>query len=236
MSPKFRRVTTAAAAAAATLLVAAPALAHPSFNPNTITAGEKHTLDFVIPHGCVPGGGAPAEGQQASPTIALSVKIPTDQVASISPFELEGWSTTPQATQWTWSEPINPTTDPIVFQIDIELLPDADGVVYFTVAQDCEEGSTLWIAKEGEDGDPAALLYTGDAVGTTDHGDGGDHSMTEDGEAVDGEHDDDAMAEGEHAVDGEHAASEGAAPLDGGLVILVVLLLAGGLTAIMKMD
>lgn len=238
MSALSRRLTLATATGAATLLLAAPALAHPSFNPNTVTVGERHTLDLVIPHGCVPGGGAPAEGEAASPTIAVSVKVPTEQLSFIAPRQPEGWSMSPQATSFTWDQPVAPTTEPITFQIDVEVSSDAGDVVYFTVAQDCEEGSTLWAAHEGEEGDPAALLFVGASTGTTEHDTDHGAADGEHSDMTDGEHADEMAADGDmdHAMD--DAAAEAAAPAsyEVSLLILVLVLLIGGIGGILKMD
>lgn len=242
----FRRpLATVATAVGATLLLAAPAAAHPSFNPNTVPAGERHTLELVIPHGCVPHSGAPAEGEEASPTVALSVEVPESGVAFIAPHAVEGWTVSTSANAFTWSDDGGSTTDPITFTVDVELAADVADAVHFSVAQDCTEGSMLWAAAPGRDGEnPAAVLLVGDAVGTTevDHGDGdhGDGGTTDehaadasgDGHADDAEHGD---ADMEHAAADGHGDS-GPAPLDGGLVLLVLVLFVGGMAAILKMD
>lgn len=235
-----RPFATTAAVAAATLLLAAPASAHPAFNPNTIPAGERHTVSLVIPHGCVAHDGAPEAGEETSPTVALSVQVPEAGVSFIAPHAVEGWAVSTSANAFTWEDDGGATTDPITFTVDVELQPDVAEAVWFTVAQDCVEGSTLWIASPTTEGDnPAAVLHVGDGVGNTEVEHGGEHGAEgsgASGEAADDGHDGvedghDELAAGEG---GDHAAAP--ASLDGGLVLLVLVLFVGGMAAILRMD
>ncbi len=248
MHRTIRRLATVSAAALACVLVAGPAMAHPAFNPNTVPAGETHTLNLVVPHGCTASGGAPAEGEETSPTVALSVQRP-EGVMTLAPHEVDGWTLRTGQNAFTWSDAGGSTTDPITFVVDVEVAPGAPGQIDFFVAQDCEQGSILWndVTPE-EGGNPPAILLVGDAVGTTEV-DHGDHETTEggtadgehdaaDGDMAEGEHDaaDGDMAEGEHSGDMEAAAAEtGSGQLPGGLVVLVLVLFAGGFAAILKM-
>lgn len=231
-------------------LVAAPALAHPSFNPNALTVGESHDIDFVIPHGCTAGGGAPDEGEETVATNRVDIEL-NAEVASFVAHSAEGWETTTEGAVVSWLDTGGATIDPIIYPVTLQLSDQlATGhTTYLSVLQSCVDGSSiLWQAQADEAGSPAAILKVADEVGEASHGDHGG------GEHGDGEHSMDDMADGEHSMDGE--ATDGEAMDDmaedgdvlaadevtekgddtfGLLALLVFLMLVVGLTLIIRM-
>lgn len=191
-----------AATTAATLLPAATALAHPSFNPNDLPAGDRYDVDFVVPHGCGTEGGMPEEGAAASPTVEIAVEL-ADGLTAIEPRAVDGWTTRVdeqdgEPTGVTWLDDGGATTEPIVLPVTVEIAGEVDAQVDVPVYQACENGEDFrWIGTpEAEAEYPAARLFvaahgsdpgpaSADPDGGSDHGgDGGDMGGTDHGGAT----------------------------------------------------
>lgn len=226
-----RRLATLAATASGLLLLASPAFAHPSFNPNQVTAGEQFEVDLVIPHGCAAGGGMPSEGEEASPTIRIDLQVP-DTAHVVEVAEHRGWKVTQDTDAITWSDDGGATNEPLVFPLSLEIDSGftEDTTLYWTILQTCQEGSTLWIA-QGEDGEasPAAVMLVAAGVGGVDQ-------VDEDPEGGD--------ATAPAPVD-EHDAADatgipaGAEETDDGygfLVLFTLVMVVLGVVGILRMD
>jgi uncharacterized protein YcnI len=156
------------------LASAATALAHPSFNPNAIPAGEAVASQLVIPHGCAVDGGRPTGGEAALPTVRFDLQY-TDQVA-IVPGEVEGWSVADDGEAIVWTDAGGASTEPILLPVTLTVTSGSAGdQLYLAAYQECEGGGSFrWIARPGEDGDPAVRIeLTSGATGTVEIDDDG---------------------------------------------------------------
>ncbi len=136
-----------AVTAALVLAPATAALAHPSFNPNAIPAGEAVESVLVVPHGCAPGGGVP-DGDGV-PTTRFDLGH-TEQVGAT------GRGGTPR-----WTDAGGATSEPIELPVTITVADGAEGDEIFLPAfQECEDGSShRWVATPDDaEGDPAVKL------------------------------------------------------------------------------
>lgn len=163
-----------AVSAGIVLMSASAALAHPSFNPNAIPAGEAVASQLVIPHGCAVDGGRPTGGEAALPTVRIDLQY-TEQVA-IVPGEVDGWSVANDGDAIVWTDAGGATTEPILLPVTLTVASGAAGdLLYLAAYQECEGGDSFrWIALPGEDGDPAVKIeLTSGATGTVEIDDDG---------------------------------------------------------------
>lgn len=250
----MHRSTVVATLVAGLLAIPTAALAHPSFNPSSIPAGEAVDAMLVVPHGCAPGGGMPDsdDGAEASPTVELAVQ--QQEGVTLTPGDVEGWDVTDDGEAWVWTDAGGATTDVLQFPVTITLDAGlaAGDRLYLKAFQECADGNAFqWIGTPDEDAEwPAVLLEasdggTGEAEAdegmAMDHdgmdmGDDGDMDM-EDSD-MDMESDDDmAMDDGMDMEDSDDMAMDDAATEDDGglptglvvVVALVVLAAAAGL-------
>lgn len=155
-------------------LLAAPALAHVTFETAEAKAGSTYKAVLRVPHGC---------GDQA--TLAVRVQIP-DGFYNVKPMPKAGWTletvTGAYAKPWDnhgtvmtegvrevhWTEGNLPNAfyDEFVFRGSFGAdLPE--GPVYFPVVQECADGEEAWIDvtgnPEAEMPAPAVTLGAGTA-------------------------------------------------------------------------
>lgn len=159
------------------LVPATAALAHPSFNPNAVPAGEAVESTLVVPHGCAPGGGMP-DGDSV-PTTRLDLGY-TDQVV-IEPADVEGWEVTDDGEAIVWTDAGGATTEPIELPVTVTVTDGAEGDEIFLPAyQECEDGSSFrWVATPDEgDGYPAVKLELTSGPPATVEVEEGDHGTS----------------------------------------------------------
>lgn len=167
-----------AAIAVLVLVPSTAALAHPSFNPNAIPAGEPVESVLVVPHGCAPGGGMP-DGDGV-PTTRFDLGH-TDQVV-IEPRDVEGWDATDDGEAIVWTDAGGATSEPIELPVTITVTDGAEGDELFLPAfQQCEDGSThRWVATPDEtEGDPAVKIELTSGPPATVEVEGGDHGASQ---------------------------------------------------------
>jgi uncharacterized protein YcnI len=234
----MNRTTRLAVLTAALTLLPTVALAHPSFNPNQVPAGEPVEAVLVVPHGCAPGGGMPDGDALAT----IRVSLEHQDAVTVEGHDIDGWDVADDGEAVVWSDAGGATTEPISLPVTLVVAPDtAVGDLYLSVFQECEDGESFrWIGTPEAEADwPAVLLeVTEGEVGTAEtvdehSSDGDDMDMAEgeaDGEGV-GEDVMDATSDGAAALTGEEA-DDGIAV---GIVIALVavaLLIVGGLVAV----
>lgn len=168
--------------AALTLLPATAALAHPSFNPNQVPAGEPVDAVLVVPHGCSTGDEVMPEEGRAVPTTRFDLQV-VDGV-TIEPGEVDGWQAEDDGEAIVWTADGGATTDPIEFPVTLTVEGDPGDELALAAFQECEDGSSYrWT--EGSDSTPAVVLeLTAGATGNddvdmegTDHVAGGTEGM-----------------------------------------------------------
>lgn len=155
-----RPVRLAALTAALILLPATAAWAHPGFDPSAIPAGEPVETTLDVAHGCAPGGGAPDDGGEVLPTTLFALDH-TDQVRVV-PGDIDGWEATDDGDAIVWTADGGAEPAPS-FPMTITVTRGNPGEpVYLDGYQECDSGDTTqsfrWIARPGEEGDPALRL------------------------------------------------------------------------------
>lgn len=223
------------------VLTATAALAHPSFNPNELPAGEAVDAVLVVPHGCNPEGGMPEEGA-ASPTILFDLQL-TDRVVEFEAHEIEGWSIeriSDAEVRWTATD--GGTTDPIEFPVTITIDGPVGEQIHLSAFQECEQGAFRWIGTPDDEAEfPAVeLTPTESRIGTSTPAGSADEDHADGHDAHDEEEHEDDMAhddEPSDAVtdDGTAAAEESAeATADEGVswvVVALIIVVLGGAAA-----
>lgn len=155
-----RPVRLTAATVALLVLPATAAWAHPGFDPSAIPAGEQVETTLHVAHGCAPGGGAPDDGGEALPTTLFALDH-TDQVR-VEPSDVDGWEVTDDGDAIVWTADGDAEPAPS-FPMTITVITGATGeTIYLDAYQECATGDTTqsfrWIARPGEEGDPALKL------------------------------------------------------------------------------
>jgi len=145
-------------AAISLVIMTLPASAHVVFNEAQAVAGEFHTAQFRVTHGC-----------EGTPTHTVTIEIP-DGVSRVSPRHLTGWEVKVQmrplvkpvilhgfevtetvgSVTWTGGSFPNHTYEQFELRM---MMPDESGKrLDFKVKQICERGEIYWqeIAKPGK--------------------------------------------------------------------------------------
>ncbi len=155
MPRTHRTVITTVAALA---LWAAPAAAHPSFDPNQVPGGEPVEARFVIPHGCGEGGGMPHDGG-GLPTQVVELQLP-EAVIIFDAHPVAGWVVTREENVVRWSADGRATTEPLVFDVTFSVAGSADETVYLAAYQGCDGGEFRWIGTPDAEAEYPAVSLT----------------------------------------------------------------------------
>lgn len=156
-----RPVRLTALTAALLVLPATAAWAHPGFDPSAIPAGEPVETTLNVAHGCAPGGGAPDDdGGEVLPTTLFALDH-TEQVR-VEASDIDGWEVTDDGDAIVWTADGGAEPAPS-FPMTITVTTGTTGeTVYLDAYQECDTGDTTqsfrWIARPGEEGDPALKL------------------------------------------------------------------------------
>jgi len=155
-------------------LLAAPALAHATFEQREMVQGQTTRVTLRVPHGC---------GAEA--TLRVRVAIP-DGLAGVQPMMHPGWTletvTGPLAAPYTahgrtvtegvreiiWSGELpSAFYDEFVFRaVATDLLPTGE-VLYIPVVQECATGAARWIEIPAAGQDAHSLPYPAPGITVT---------------------------------------------------------------------
>lgn len=239
----------ALAALAATLVVAAPAAAHPFFEPGEVPVGSAAEVTLDIAHGCREQD--TDDGGQASdeePTREVAIEV-TTAVTFVEPAEADGWDLEVERADDGSAEVVvyraEEGTDEPAPQFDLEVVVRGDegDEVHWRVLQACDDGTHRWVGTEEDPAEEPAVamsLTEADPAAPPPEEDGpaeedpAPDEPTTDEDATDGEGD----AEVDDGEPDEPDAPEGG---DGGalpgwllIVVLVATLGVAGLVLLIR--
>lgn len=231
-----------------TLLTAGAALAHPSFDPNQVPAGEAVETTLVIPHGCAPGGGMPGE-DGGNPTTLVELQL-TDAIAAFAARDVAGWDLSRDGDVVTWRDAGGATTDPLELPVSLTITGAAEDELYLSVYQQCEAGGEFrWIGTPDREADHPAvkLTLTSGAVGTEEVADddlaevGGTASETANatGDPSSETEHDGATETPSDVTTGDPDGEDGGSGFPGaalGAAVLATLVATGGVLAVRRRD
>jgi uncharacterized protein YcnI len=159
----------AAGAVVSTLLLAAPAAAHPFFEPREVPADSLATVSLAMAHGCA---AADADGDEAhdraeegdeEPTREVAVEVP-EQVAYVEPAEADGWELDLETDDGRvavilWSAEEGTDVPAPEFELDVVVAGESGDEVHWRVMQACDEGVYRWVGTPDQPAeDPAVTM------------------------------------------------------------------------------
>lgn len=241
------------AALAATLLVAAPAGAHPFFEPDEVPVDSVAELRLQLAHGCTAGHDDADETADEEPTREVAIEVP-DAVAWVEPAETQGWDLELERDGDGRAEVIVYTaadgTDEEAPGFDLEAVHrgEVDDEVHWRVLQACDEGTHRWVGTDEDPAEEPAVTVTlaavdpdsppppeaepdedgsGDLAGDADDSDGVD----EPDEPLD-----DPIEAPEEDPDGEDLTADEAGEAMPGWLLIVVLLVTLAIAAVVLLQ